>query len=384
MSREFLMPGRIFSGENAAREAMPKIARLGKRALLVTGKIVRSLDVFSQFTGALREHGIEYKIFSEITGEPDDQMIQEGLGAYQANGCDFLIAVGGGSPIDAMKAIAAQSACGGILRDYMDKEICGRLPPMAAVPTTAGTGSEATKFTIITDSETRVKMLLKGDALIPSVAVADPLYTKDAPPSVTAATGLDALTHAVEAYTSNKAQPLTDAVALSAVKRIFKYLPKAYQNGNDLEARSELSIAALEAGIAINNASVTIVHGMSRPIGALFHVPHGLSNAMLLPGCMSFVKDGAPRQFAELGFSTGEALPGDSDEVAAEKFIAALKKLCCLCRVPTVCEFGIDKEEFIRAIDKMTQDAIQSGSPANTRKSVTAQDIIKLYQSLVD
>ena len=135
MSREFLMPGRIFSGENAAREAMPKIAQLGKRALLVTGKIVCGLDVFSQFTGALREHGIEYKIFSEITGEPDDQMIQEGLGAYQANGCDFLIAVGGGSPIDAMKAIAAQSACGGILRDYMGKEICGRLPPRAAVPT---------------------------------------------------------------------------------------------------------------------------------------------------------------------------------------------------------------------------------------------------------
>lgn len=384
MSREFLMPGRVITGEGAAQAAMQYIAKLGKHALIVTGKVVSTLDVFSQFTCLLKDYGIKYDIFSGITGEPDDLMVKAGLAAYEANGCDFLIAIGGGSPMDAMKAIGTLKTCGGELRDYMGKEICGQFPPMAAVPTTAGTGSEATKFTVITDSETQVKMLLKGESLIPSIAILDPAYTKASPENVTAATGLDALTHAVEAYTSNKAQPLTDAVALSAVKRIFKYLPRAYSNGNDTEARSQMSVAALEAGIAINNASVTVVHGMSRPIGALFHVPHGLSNAMLLAKCMSFAANGALRRFAELGFAVGAADSGDSDEIAADKFIAALEEICAVCHVPTVCEYGIDKEKFIQAIPKMTHDAIQSGSPANTRKSVTEQDIIKLYHDLVD
>lgn len=186
----------------------------------------------------------------------------------------------------------------------------------------------------------------------------------------------------LKAYTSRKAQPLTDSVAISAVKRIFKYLPAAYKNGNDIKAREEMSIAALEAGIAINNASVTIVHGMSRPIGANFHVPHGISNAMLLEKCLGFALDGAYERFAELSRAISAAAKTDSDKAAAEVFIAAIKHLCKECEIPTLAEYGIDKEKFDFLIDKMAEDAIASGSPSNTIKAVTKDDVIAIYKSL--
>ena len=211
------------------------------------------------------------------------------LECYRSNGCDFLIALGGGSPIDAMKAIGSVVSNGGCINDYYGKIIDKPTPPMIAVPTTSGTGSEATQFTIITNTQADIKMLLKGAVLMPDLAIDDPAFTLTAPQSVTAATGLDALCHAAEAYTSRMAQPLTDEFALSAVKRIFKYLPICYNEGQNIKAREQMSLAALEAGIAFNNASVTIIHGMSRPIGALFHVPHGISNAMLMYECFSYV-----------------------------------------------------------------------------------------------
>ena len=229
---------------------------------------------------------------------------------------------------------------------------------------------------------TGVKMLLSGPSLIPDIAIVDYDYCVSTPKSITAATGLDALTHAIESYTSKKAQPLTDTVALSAVKRIFKYLPAAYNDGNDVKAREEMSIAALEAGIAINNASVTIVHGMSRPIGANFHVPHGISNAMLLEKCLGFALDGAYERFAELARSIGAADKSDSDKSAAETLIMAINELCKECEIPTLAEYGIDKKKFYSVMDKMAEDAIASGSPSNTIKTVTKDDVIAIYKSL--
>ncbi len=383
MSREFLMPPKIVTGKNAIEDAMKYIVQMGKKPLIVTGRVVATLEAFSLLTQRLSENGLEYEIFKGITGEPTDVMINEGLTVYREKKCDFLIGIGGGSPIDVIKAIAALYACGGKLSDYAGKEITGEFPPMAAIPTTAGTGSEATRFTVITDAATDVKMLLKGAALIPDLAVVDYENTKSSPKSITASTGLDALTHAVEAYTSKAAQPLTDGLAISAVKRIFRYLPIAYENGDDDIARSELAIAALEAGICINNSSVTIVHGMSRPIGALFHVPHGLSNAMLLCKCMEYAKDGAPERFAELARAAGAAAESDSDSEAADKLVAGLFDIVKKCEVPTVEEYGIDKDAFAAAIPKMTADALASGSPGNTRKSVGAEDIAAIYKELI-
>lgn len=231
MSREFLIPKKIITGENALENAAADIAAMGSKPLIVSGKIVSKLEGFKKLTASLEKRGIAYSVFSGITGEPTDTMIDEGVKQYRENGCDFLIGIGGGSPIDAIKAIAVKSVCDKPLKDFMGVEIDGDFPPMAAIPTTAGTGSEATKFTVITDSSTEVKMLLKGSKLIPDLAVVDYEYTKSSPKNITVSTGLDALTHAVEAYTSKLAQPLCDALAISAVKRIFKYLPKAYEDG---------------------------------------------------------------------------------------------------------------------------------------------------------
>lgn len=382
MAREFIVPGQIITGSGALNMAEETLKGLGKKALIVTDKVMIQLGNCAKVEAALKNQGVDYAIYSEIVGEPTDVMIENGLKAYKEEGCDFLVALGGGSPIDSMKAIGSLVVNGGNISDYMGKIIDVEMPPLVAIPTTAGTGSEATQFTIITDTKKDIKMLLKGKVLMPSLAIIDPQFTMTAPPKITAATGLDALCHAVEAYTSRKAQTLSDTFAMSAVKRIFKYLPVAFKDGQNEEARVQMSVAALEAGIAFNNASVTIIHGMSRPIGALFHVAHGLSNAMLLKECLTFALEGAYDRFAELGRAVGVASDADSDKEASEKFLAAVEEIVKELETPTLAEFGIDKEEFFKVIDKMAFDAMDSGSPQNTMREVTEEDVKQIYRNL--
>lgn len=270
----------------------------------------------------------------------------------------------------------------GKISDYMGVAMEGDFPPLVLIPTTAGTGSEATKFTIITDSEKNIKMLLKGEALLPDLAIIDSKFSMTAPKSVTAATGMDALTHAIEAYTSRKANPLTDTYALSAIKRIFTYLPLAYKNGEDKKAREEMAIAAYEAGVCINNSSVTLVHGMSRPIGALFHVAHGISNAMLIKECLSYVLDGCYERFGAIGRAINAVDNEKSDKEAAEAFLEKITNICDICEIPTLNEYGINKEDFDSVVDKMAQDAMNSGSPSNTIKDITKEDLLNIYNKL--
>ena len=378
----FVIPNHTVVGTNVLGEAVPLLKKMGNKAFIVTGRHVAVSDMMKQLTALLDENGIDCVIFDGITGEPTDTMIENGVEMLKSSGCDFIIGIGGGSPLDSAKAIAAMAVNEGSIADYNGKEITGEILPLAAIPTTAGTGSEATKFTVITDSEKGIKMLLKGDVLVPKLAIVDSSFTVGAPKSVTSATGLDALTHAVEAYTSRKAFSMTDTLAVSAVKRIMKYLPIAYREPDNSLAREQMSIAALEAGICINNSSVTIVHGMSRPIGALFHVPHGMSNAMLLKECLSFAVSGAYEKFANLGRETGVASDSDSDETAAEKFIDSLQSICDVCEIPTLEQYGIDRDEYYSKISKMATDAVASGSPANTVKEVTVDDCIEIYKKL--
>lgn len=378
----FVIPNHTVVGTNVLGEAAPLLKKMGNKAFIVTGRHVAVSDMMKQLTALLDENGIDCVIFDGITGEPTDTMIEKGVEMLKSSGCDFIIGIGGGSSLDSAKAIAAMAVNEGSIADYNGKEITGEILPLAAIPTTAGTGSEATKFTVITDSEKGIKMLLKGDVLVPKLAIVDSSFTVGAPKSVTSATGLDALTHAVEAYTSRKAFSMTDTLAVSAVKRIMKYLPIAYKEPDNSLAREQMSIAALEAGICINNSSVTIVHGMSRPIGALFHVPHGMSNAMLLKECLSFAVSGAYEKFANLGRETGVASDSDSDETAAEKFIDSLQNICDVCEIPTLEQYGVDRDEYYSKISKMATDAVASGSPANTVKEVTVDDCIEIYKKL--
>ncbi len=380
---KFSIPSKVFVGRESLTEASKLFSTFGRRALIVTGPHVAKSPMVEELIQVLEKETIAYNVFSEITGEPTDTMIMAGRDCYIRSHCDFIIGIGGGSPLDSAKAIAVMLKCGGKISDYMGVEIEADLPPIVAIPTTAGTGSEATKFTVITDSEKDIKMLLKGDCLIPDVAILNYEYTMDMPKSVTSATGLDALTHAIEAYTSKKAFCLTDTYAISAIKRIINYLPAAYSNGQDCEAREQMMLAAYEAGVCINNSSVTVVHGMSRPIGALFHVPHGISNAMLLGDCLEYAIDGAYDRFAALGREIGVATNNNSDEVASKRFLDKVAAVIKACEVPTLRQYGIDEAEFVQVIEKMAHDAIASGSPGNTRKIVTEEDCIKLYKKVI-
>lgn len=379
---QLTVPTHIITGKGALDEAKCYIKSYGKKALIVTGKHVVESTMMQMLIDILDDIEVEYSIFDGITGEPTDCMIEEGIKLYQETNCEFLIGIGGGSPLDSAKAIGAMITNPGAIADYNGKEIPNMIPPVVAIPTTAGTGSEATKFTIITDTKKDIKMLLKGDYLMPNLAIVDYELGMTAPKSVTAATGLDALTHAVEAYTSKKATVMTDTLAVSAIKRIVRYLPIVYRDGTNEEAREEMAIAALEAGICINNSSVTLVHGMSRPIGALFHVPHGMSNAMLLTKCMAFAAINVTDRLAILARETKVATLEESDTIAADKFLTKLDEICKICDIPTLSGYGIDQDKYESVIEKMATDAVASGSPSNTRRDVTKEDCMKLYKEV--
>lgn len=382
MTFEFKLPTRTVFGRQALKASEAKIRKLGAKALVVSGKHVTKSGLVKSLTDHLDAWQIGHVLFNDIVGEPTDVMIEAGTAVYKSEGCDFLIAIGGGSPLDSAKAIAAMAVLDGKICDYAGAEIEGDFPPMVLIPTTAGTGSEATKFTVITDTERGVKRLLKGDALIPDLAIIDPDHTISSPRQVTAATGMDALTHAVEAYTSRRANHLTDPYALDAIKRIFRWLPVAYNDAGNYTARENLSLAAYEAGICINNASVTLVHGMSRPVGALFHVPHGISNAMLIRNCLAFAMDGCIQRFADMARTVGAAEQTTDDPAAAKAFIDALGDLCESLGIPSLETYGINREQFHGRIDKMATDAMASGSPSNTIKTVTKDNIISIYRQL--
>ena len=382
MAFNFTMPARTIIGEGAFDTSLPFIKEMGVKALIVTGKIITKTGLTSVIQKKLSDTGIGSVVFNDLPGEPDDRMIMSAVDAYRNESCDFVIGLGGGTPLDTAKAVAAMSVLDGNLIDYAGKEMKGKFPPLVLIPTTAGTGSEATKFFVYTDTKTDAKLLMRGDGLLPDLAVVDYNYTVSAPQGITVATGMDALTHAVEAYTSRKANAVTDFYCLDAIERIFKMLPVAAKDGSNKEARESLAVAAYEAGVAINNSSVTIVHGMSRPIGALFHVPHGISNAMLITECLRFALDGAKSRFAEIARRIGYASSSDNGDDAGEKFIIALEEFTRKLEIPSLREYGIDLAKFEMMESKMAKDAIASGSPSNTRKEVTEADILSIYDKL--
>lgn len=373
------LPEKIICEAGALEHSGSLLPGYGHKALIVTGPHVGHSPMMERLKTVLDNSGVAYEIFDQITNEPADLMISAGVAAYTAAGCDFCIGFGGGSPLDAAKAVAMMTVGRGEIADYMGKEFDSPVPPVVAIPTTAGTGSEATRFTIITDSRRGVKMLLKGDVLLPKLAIVDYTLGMGAPRGVTAATGLDAFTHAIEAYISRQAMPETDTLAIGAIKDIMEWLPRAYADGSNATAREKMARAALNAGICINNSSVTIVHGMSRPIGALFHVPHGLSNAMLLPTCLADLADEAMPQLAMCARSMGIVSHADGDVDAAHAFVDRVGELCRTCDVPTLRGYGIDEAEFMKSIGKMAADAIKSGSPANAPKKYSAKDCERLY-----
>ncbi|MFQ3660980.1 MAG: iron-containing alcohol dehydrogenase [Chloroflexaceae bacterium] len=384
--REFIMPAHMVVGSQALEQVGALCQKRGwKKALIVSDKIMASLGLVAKVEALLKESGISSAAYTGVNTEPVVEYVQEGLNLYRAEGCDFVVAVGGGSPIDTAKAIAVLVTNTGSIEQYKGiGKIATPGVPLVAIPTTAGTGSEATVYTVITDQKTDVKMLIGSPYLMPTIAVVDPMLTISSPPGVTAATGVDALVHAIEAYVSVKRQPMTDIFCLSAIELISQNIRQAWSNGNNIEAREKMMLGALQAGIAFSNSSVALVHGMSRPIGAHFHIAHGVSNAALLAVVTEFSLIGDPVRYAHVAKAMGEPIEGLSMMAAADRSVAAIRRLVKDIKIPSLRQLGVERERLLELAPSMADAAIDSGSPANNPRKPTRQEIIELYQLAYD
>ena len=377
----FIIPPTVITGIGATEQAGEQAKRLDARtALVVTDGGIVKLGYADELVNQLRRVGIGASIFSDVTPDPTLQNVNDGLEQYREESCNIIISIGGGSAIDCGKGIAIRLTNDGELAEFMGvNKIPNPCAPLIAIPTTAGTGSECTKATVITDTERNVKMMLSSPCIVPQVAIVDPLLSLSTPPHLTSAVGVDALTHAIEAYISKRAQPITDALALEAIRMISGSLRLAWADGGHIEARTEMMLAASIAGMAFINSSVALVHGMSRPIGAYFHVHHGLSNAVLLLDVMEYSVVGAPERFADIARAMGESIDGLSPMRQADAAIVGVERLINDLQMPRLGEIGIDREEFETVADQMALDALASGSPANNPRQPTKEDIVALY-----
>ncbi|MYW97433.1 iron-containing alcohol dehydrogenase [Amycolatopsis rubida] len=360
------------------------VASLGaRRPLVVTDGFLASSGLADRVAERLRGSGADVEIFAGTIPDPTTESLVDGLSAVRAHDADSIVAVGGGSPIDTAKALAVLAVREGPMRELKAPyRYDGEALPVVAVPTTAGTGSEATMFTIITDSESGEKMLCAGRAYLPSAAIVDYELTMSMPPRLTADTGIDALTHAIEAYVSKKANAVSDTFALSAISRIGRWLRPAYADGADVRAREELMTAATLAGIAFSNSSVALVHGMSRPLGAHFHIAHGMANAMLFAEVTAFSVTAAEERYATCARTLGVATDDDSDAAAAEALVRELRRLAQDLEVPTPAGRGVDRQEWDALVPVMAEQALASGSPGNNPRVPTAEEIEQLYAAV--
>lgn len=384
MSSLVILPRLMHVGADASDKIADVLVDLGcSRPLIITDPMMVKLGYVERIQGVLLRNGITADVFSETVPEPTVSSIQTGVQAATAKDYDSVIALGGGSAIDSAKAIAILARYGGVPRDYkFPRNVNEAGLPIVAIPTTAGTGSEVTRFTIITDDDTDEKMLCVGLGYMPVAALVDYTLTVSVPPRTTADTGIDALTHAIESYVSQKANPFSDSQALSAMRLLGPNLKPAFHDGGNVKAREAMMIGATLAGMAFSNASVALVHGMSRPIGAFFHVPHGLSNAMLLPTVTEYSIPSAKARYADCARAIGWAAQTDSTDVATGKLLDELKALNDELKVPSPADYGIDRERFFSLMPTMAQQAQASGSPGNNPRVPTVDEMVELYRKL--
>lgn len=374
---ELHLPQDVIVRGGASHEVGDAAAGLGlERVLIVTDPFFAEQGLAAAVAERLTAAGIVTETFAGVQPDPTTANVEAGLEALHAHGADGVVALGGGSSLDTGKAVAVMAANDGAVADFVGYHQIPRPGlPLIAIPTTAGTGSEVTRVTVITDAESDRKLMILDDHLLPRVALADFELTRSCPPDLTAHVGVDSLTHAIEAYVSAKANPITDALALRAAELLQGHLRRAYHDGEDAEAREAMMLGATLAGAAFSNASVALVHGMSRPIGAHFHIPHGLSNAVLLPTVTRFSLEGARPRYAELARAMG--LGDDADALVDE-----LDALNAELGVPSLSGLGIEREHFDRVKADMAQAALDSGSPGFNPREAIAEEIVGLYDAI--
>lgn len=351
-----------------------------QRPLIVCDPFLADNGVLASITDSLGSEHANCQVFTGVQPDPDTRVIGAGLAALQDGDHDCVVGLGGGSALDTAKAIAAMSGRPMPMDQYKVPYQIDSGLPMIAIPSTGGTGSEATRVAVITNADNAEKMLWMGDGLQPRAALVDYELSLSMPARLTADTGLDSFCHALEAFVSRKANAFTDPIALQSMKSIHQNLLHAYQEPDNREARAAMMLAATQGGIAFSNASVTLIHGMSRPIGAHFHVPHGLSNAMLLPVVTEWSSQAALPRYAVCARHLGLAMADSPDTVAVNALIDHLHHWCDSLDVPTPAQWGIAKSDWQGLLELMAQQALDSGSPANNPRIPEQADIVDLYE----
>ncbi len=384
MIASYVSPRAIRIGAGAVQQVAAVLAQFGlRKPLVVTDPWMVSSGTVEKALAPLRAAGMAPAVFAETVPDPTDSVIEAGVRVLLAGDFDCLVGFGGGSPMDTAKAMAilATAPTGTKMRVFkVPAAADAGLVPVICIPTTAGTGSEATRFTVITDTETDEKMLIAGLGALPLAALVDYELTFSLPPRITADTGIDSFTHALEAFVSARANAQSDTWALAAMRLIGPNLRTAYHQPDNATAREAMMLGATQAGLAFSNSSVALVHGMSRPIGAHFHVAHGLSNAMLLPAVTEYGLEAALDRYAEAGRALGVAQRTDSDAAAAEKLLAELRAWNDELKVPTPQGYGIDRARWESLLPLMAEQALASGSPGNNPRVPDAGEIVALYR----
>jgi len=379
-------PRLMLIGPGSVAHLPEVLRRLGlARPLMVSDPFLAGSGLLDRVLSPLRAAGMAPGLFTDTVPDPTDTVVEAGVAVLRAGDYDCLVGFGGGSPMDTAKAMAILAATpeGTHIRAFKVPAEADRAAlPVVCVPTTAGTGSEATRFTVITDTTHGEKMLIAGLGALPLAAVVDADLTLGLPPRITADTGIDALTHALEAFVSKRANPLSDEYARAAMRRIAPNLRRVWAEPADRAARAAMMEGATLAGLAFSNASVALVHGMSRPLGAHFHVPHGLSNAMLLPAVTRYSLGAALPRYAEAARVMGLVPDGEGDQAAGAALVAELEALNRDLAVPTPAAWGIAEAEWAPLLPLMADQALASGSPANNPRVPGRAEIVELYRAV--
>ena len=374
----FDVPTRVMFGTGSSRRIVEVTQRRGvRRVLLVADQGVVAAGLVEPVVKDLESVSVEVVVYDRISANPRDSEVDAGAAIALAEGCDHIVAVGGGSPIDCAKGISVVMAMGGSIRDYdHHPRISDRATPVIAIPTTAGTGSEVTVFAVITDTNRNHKMAFGGGPVAPRVALVDPGLTLSLPPAVTAGTGMDALTHAVEAYVTAAHNPICDALALKAVSLIVPALPKAYAHGKDLDARSNLMLGSTLAGMAFSSSDLGPVHCMSESAGGVYDVPHGLANAVYLPYVMGYNVPAVPERTRDLGLAMGIDLYEVDAVTAAKRTVEAVVSLSREVGIPRPDEIGVPSS----GLDALAARAASHPCAATNPRPIDAEAFLELFQ----
>jgi alcohol dehydrogenase class IV len=381
---QLMAPRLMVMGGGSVAKLPEVLSQLGlSKPLVVTDPFMVSSGLVERALAPLRAAGVSPAVFSDTVPDPTDKVVEAGVAVLRSGNFDCLLGFGGGSPMDTAKAMAILAAApeGTHIRVFKVPAAANAAAlPMICVPTTAGTGSEATRFTVITDTERDEKMLIAGLGALPLAAVVDHELTFGLPRRITADTGIDSLTHALEAFVSRRANPVADEYARAAMRLIAPNLRRVWADPKDTAAREAMMRGATLAGLAFSNSSVALVHGMSRPVGAHFHVPHGMSNAMLLPAVTAFGLEAGRARYAEAARVMGISSAEEGDQSACNRLIAELRALNRDLEVPTPAAYGIEASKWEGLLSVMAQQALASGSPGNNPRVPDAEEIVALYR----